>query len=305
MTALISGCVLANRTNRYFKQLADAAAPSNLMAYLFSRERVKQSVRLGFAGAWDHDHPELRPMLDQIQRNCPHLIRSFTPRYEHDLMVNDDIDVEADITVQEDINHANVQISLKGFVLLDTNNSLRLTASINLRRQSVTSRCIRQLGNAFARDYQVDNILEFESCRLQWRTRLAWTCPKTMRRWVFNVGDFSVVLRRDRRSQNVNLAVIRLAQLFVYRFLDKPYLFLIGNMVEEVIDEDTGAVMEDPTLELSVWKVSNSQVIYGLPAVDAQAVYFIPVPPEGPWVGRPVEAGEEFVLLCCWNISFL
>jgi hypothetical protein len=126
-----------------------------------------------------------------------------------------------------------------------------------------------------------------------------------MRRWVFNVGDFSVVLRRDRRSQNVNLAVIRLAQLFVYRFLDKPYLFLIGNMVEEVIDEDTGAVMEDPTLELSVWKVSNSQVIYGLPAVDAQAVYFIPVPPEGPSVGRPVEAGEEFVLLCRWNISFL
>jgi hypothetical protein len=78
--------------------------------------------------------------------------------------------------------------------------------------------------------------------------------------------------------------VLRLVQLFVYYFLDIPYLFAISNVTEQI--ESTGAKREDPVLGLDAWKVKQEQVIYGLPAIDNQSLYFLPIPVDmdGPWV---------------------
>ena len=40
-----------------WKEWTDAAAPLNLMAYLFAKDNVAQSLRLGFAGAWELADP--------------------------------------------------------------------------------------------------------------------------------------------------------------------------------------------------------------------------------------------------------
>jgi hypothetical protein len=277
------------------------------MGYLFSRERVKQSIRLGFAGAWNHEYPELRAMLDQIETNCPHLMQSFVPRHERGMSdTTDGTEAEAEVVARilEDRHHINVRASLRSFTLNKTSNFLRLTASINLRRQSITSRFISQLSDAFAQDYHIDNIMDFESRQLQWRSRFAWTDPKTNRRRVHNIGDYLLAQRLGQQG-STHFSIIRLAQVFVYQFLDTPYLFVIGNLVEEVPDNTTLATLVDPVLNLEVWKVKEKQVIYGLPAIDNQALYFIPAPLEGPWLGLPTTAMEEFVLSCRWSIDFL
>ena len=49
--------------------MADAAAPSNMMAYLFAKDVLHQSLRLGLAGAWEHDHPEMLDALRLLYRS--------------------------------------------------------------------------------------------------------------------------------------------------------------------------------------------------------------------------------------------
>jgi hypothetical protein len=61
-------------SSRVFKRWADKAAPPNLMAYLFNKDNVRQSFRLGLAGAWKSDHPELRQWLCELAQSCPLLI---------------------------------------------------------------------------------------------------------------------------------------------------------------------------------------------------------------------------------------
>jgi hypothetical protein len=84
-----------------------------------------------------------------------------------------------------------------------------------------------------------------------------------------------------------------------------PYLFAIGNVVEQI--KNTGAQMEDPVLGLDVWKVKQEQVIYGLPAIDNQSLYFLPIPVDmdWPWVDIELQDSEELILLCQWNIDFM
>ena len=61
----------------------------------------------------------------------------------------------------------------------------------------------------------------------------------------------------------------------------------------------------DHTRSAAVRGLEEKQVVYGLPAIDNQALYFIPAPLEGPWLGLPTTAMEEFVLSCRWSIDFL
>lgn len=68
--------------SRVFKQWADHASPSNLMAYLFRRDCLRQSLQLGMAGAWDYEHPDLLNMLLSISKKCPSLISSFALFHE-------------------------------------------------------------------------------------------------------------------------------------------------------------------------------------------------------------------------------
>jgi hypothetical protein len=51
-----------------------------------------------------------------------------------------------------------------------------------------------------------------------------------------NIGDF-LLQRHRRRNGPVDGKAIRLARLFVYYFLGIPYLFAVGNGVEQVDEE--------------------------------------------------------------------
>ncbi len=59
--------------------MADAAVSPNLMAYLFVRDVIQQSLRLGLVGVWDHTYPELIEALDLLNTQYPTLIQSFLP----------------------------------------------------------------------------------------------------------------------------------------------------------------------------------------------------------------------------------
>lgn len=68
--------------------------------------------------------------------------------------------------------------------------------------------------------------------------------PYIERRKIANV--FTLCLGPHRhRDMPTDFIVLHLAQLFVYYFLDIPYLFAIGNVMEQI--EGTGAKMEDPS----------------------------------------------------------
>jgi hypothetical protein len=87
------------------------------MAYLFAKDNVLQSLRLGFAGAWAEVRPDLSNPLLLIETHCPQLLRSFVPPSER--IIEDDDD--SGLGVAEDNEHTAVNVDLKGYHLAGTN----------------------------------------------------------------------------------------------------------------------------------------------------------------------------------------
>ncbi len=100
------------------------------MAYLFRKDNVAQSLRLGFAGAWSKALPDVQEHLDTIQRHYPQLLDSFLPPSERTILsAVDDSNTYSLHTVQQDTLHANVNVDLPGFftsLSSITTNTLRL-----------------------------------------------------------------------------------------------------------------------------------------------------------------------------------
>ena len=52
-------CLPSGRLNSHFKEMAGAASPPNLLLYLLSKNTLQQTLRLGLAGAWQDQYPDL------------------------------------------------------------------------------------------------------------------------------------------------------------------------------------------------------------------------------------------------------
>ncbi len=152
--------------------MADVASPPNLMAYLFAKDVVLQSIRLGLVGSWEgQGYQELLTAMATIEKHYPRLVNSFLPVSKQDIDKEDE-----DTQVFEDSRHRKVRVSQVGFVLdTDHNNFYNLRPSTNLSRIQATYIFITQLRNAYTRDYRVGNVLDFRAKRLQQRKRFGFT----------------------------------------------------------------------------------------------------------------------------------
>lgn len=148
--------------------MADAAAPPNLMAYLFAKDVVRQSLRLGLAGAWNHEYPELMDALVLLDTQCPTLVKSFLPVDEQGM---DDV-AEGCHSVLADDQHEAGELSLIGFVL----NGFQITATTNLMRLSPQHDFIQHLMAAYRQDYGIQ-VMDFGPNSLKWYRRIAYTDP--------------------------------------------------------------------------------------------------------------------------------
>jgi hypothetical protein len=85
------------------------------MAYLFAKDVVQQSLRLGFAGAWEYTHPNLSDPMAIIKEHCPLLLRSFVPPSERIIDNND-----KGVQVVQDEYHTSVGVDIKGYAASGT-----------------------------------------------------------------------------------------------------------------------------------------------------------------------------------------
>lgn len=150
--------------------MADAAAPPNLMGYLFSRDVIQQSLRLGLAGAWDHDFPEMVEALRMLNDECVTLVQSFLPIGEQDL---DEADMEGYHNVIGDNEHRSAQVTMAGFVL---DGYFRIKASTKLMKLDPQHRFIQHLMAAYRNEYGL-NVMDFGIRVLKWYRRIAYTDP--------------------------------------------------------------------------------------------------------------------------------
>jgi hypothetical protein len=66
------------------------------MAYLFTKDRLRQSLRLALAGAWSHLHPDITQRLSIIQSNCPTLVDKYISSGEDGLLDLQDKPIKPD-----------------------------------------------------------------------------------------------------------------------------------------------------------------------------------------------------------------
>lgn len=90
------------------------------MGYLFSKDNVQQSLRLGFAGAWEEAFPDLAIPLSLVQNHCPGLVQSFVPPPERVEATADDSEEEEDLDTLDTAWHSNVILDMKGYAAVGT-----------------------------------------------------------------------------------------------------------------------------------------------------------------------------------------
>ena len=282
--------------HKFFKGLADDAAPPNLMAYLFTKDVVRQSIRLGLAGAWAYDYPELNEPLSLLYEKCPRLLNSFVPISEHNKTEVNDEDALDVLEVIEDDAHKQVRLSNKGFCLtVPGSNPFGLRATLRLSNLHATHSFTQQVRQALYLEYSVANAVTLSKHLLKWYQRLAYTDPTNNRRRVHNVGDYIVVRQTTGR----------LIQCFTMRFRDRPrpYVFVIVQPVHQLFDNDDKEICDD-ALGLPAFKMDRQQqLVCGLPGLSGEVKYFVQAPVEGPWMDEEDEDKSEFVLECDWNID--
>ncbi|RDW84612.1 hypothetical protein BP6252_02202 [Coleophoma cylindrospora] len=279
-----------------WKAWADAAAPSNLMAYLFAKENVRQSLRLGLAGSWEEAFPELEEPLHMIQEHCPRLVRSFVPLNERSMEMDDN--ESDDISVE---GFTNVNVSIKSFCIgEDLAHLLKLRRVMNIHtlpRNEVFGRLIR---SAF-QIYGMRNVVQFSWYdRVQWFQRISFTSNSDQRRWTLNVGDFT----RTRDHQNDyddDTSLCRIEQIAIIYFQRRKYIFMIGLKAQDTSMKDQ--CLRDIHV-YSVMEKVNDIVVFGLLAVTGQKEYMLPAPDDGPWMDEEDEAGKAFFMHCEWNMDF-
>jgi hypothetical protein len=188
------------------------------MAYLFSKDNISQSLRLGFAGGWAKAFPELSGPLKMIEASCPSLIRSFVPHSERYIMdANDDDDDTGGIKVQEDDEHTQVHITLKGYKITQrVANILQVKKDLILSTMPSTSLFSQLLRQAFEQDYGIRNIIQFSrQDKIQWYQRVASSVSNSEKRQTFKIHEFCRLGKR----------ICQIIQFTVVTFQGKRFLF--------------------------------------------------------------------------------
>lgn len=167
-------CVVLIRA-RVFKHMADIAAPPNLMGYMFAKENVKQSMRLGFAGAW-RDNEALHEAITVLSESCTALASSFIPQGEQDVGRED----PGSTTVHGDLVHQHISATIPRLTLslyIQALFQIRSTGhSYDISPLPLSHPFMLQLRKALARDYNINNVMRLKG-RIQWKQRLAYTDP--------------------------------------------------------------------------------------------------------------------------------
>ena len=151
--------------------MADTAAPPNLMGYLFAKDVMRQSLRLGLAGAWD-EHAEIMQALTELDEYCPTLVQGFLPVGEHEVGEDED-HAEGSHNVNGDGEHFAAQLSMRGFVL---NGSFGIDAHTKVMRLPPQHDFLHHFMAAYRNEYGM-RVLDFGTNLLKWYRRIAYTDP--------------------------------------------------------------------------------------------------------------------------------
>ena len=274
--------------SRAFKAMADAAAPPNLMGYLFAKDVMKQSLRLGLAGAWAHTHPDVMKKMRILHERCPSLVQSFLPVSEQD-----EVEAETRRRLHPDSDHVRPGLSLSGFVLPKA-NEWAISSSTKPGALPHNHLFVRQLREAYSRDYSLRNVMDLGHRSLRWFGRVGYT-NESGKRKVFRTGDYVLVGQEK----------ARLSQCFVHEYRGTRYVFLMVHLLAEVYRD--GIIVKDNVLDLPVFSVLQEN-IYGLFALHDTFLYFLSLSTsrvEDLIRGDEADNQGEYLLECTWGLEYL
>ena len=152
--------------------MADSAVPPNLMGYLFAKDVLRQSLRLGLAGAWRVTHPEVIDSLAKLADKCPTLVNSFLPLPEQKLEQL----YEKKRDLREDEDHIFLYVSQKGWRLQsEISTYYRLSPRSKPGALGPRSSFLEQLDRAYDIDYRLRRVIDWGMRCLQWKGLVAYS----------------------------------------------------------------------------------------------------------------------------------
>lgn len=149
-----------------FKAWADAASPPKLIPYLFSKDCLHQSLRLGLANAWAQRNPALAASVQELREVCPQLITSFLPPHERLKATENSPAVIQRTTYTHSIHlWQRVPLSQQPFYI----------PQLSSRTTDNDDEFIAQLRSAYATGYSMHHIVDFGTKRIQVKQSASFT----------------------------------------------------------------------------------------------------------------------------------
>ena len=92
----------------------------------------------------------------------------------------------------------------------------------------------------------------------------------------------------------------RLAQCFLHEYRNRRYGFVVVDVLQRCFIDSQP--LQDPVLDLPVYKYISNQRIYPLSSVSPRTIYLIDAPEEPDW---QLEEGTRYLLHCTWGVDYL
>lgn len=265
-----------------WKGYADDAAPPQLMAYLFAKDNIAHSLRLGIAGAWKRSMPELAQHVANIERACPQLMDSWVPPAErrHDVRY-------AQSNATSCGRFSSVYFDVVGFVL-SAPNDFGVGGSSTLRRLTRAHRFVRGILEAFSRAYNIRSIISFHNRdKLRWYSRVSVVVRDARNgsnRIIIKVGDIM-----GRAGQE---GFVYIDQLCVVAFNRRQYGFAVVHELQHC--------GRDYMLDMDIYTKAIPAIL-GLSELSPAHAYMVQV--FGDLIDDAVPDGAY--IECTWTADFL
>jgi hypothetical protein len=142
---------------------------------LLKHERRRQTIHLVLSRAYKVSHPDITDCFHQVNVNCPSLLRYLTtPGTRLERAQDAEVDSQA---IESDDKHldaaAQIRITPKSLRLMgDTLLNVRTLHNLPIKHPF-----LKLLSTAYMTDYNMPNIISFDSQVIQWAKRIRFTDP--------------------------------------------------------------------------------------------------------------------------------